>query len=189
RLAHWTSESDRGQSDALNKAFARATGELWTFVNSDDRLAPGALRALADAWLKNGRPDVIHGHCALQDADGRALGVIRPRIRKLTGLLDLRRFWWNRGQFVQPEVLFTAGIARRAGPFDLSVPLAFDYEYWLRVFALKPRVHAVDAVTAIHVRHPGQKTADAKLVSDDVTRIAMHWLRDSGHPPRGLARR
>src|SRR5690606_33372967 len=69
RLAHWTSERDRGQSDALNRAFARATGELWTFVNSDDRLAPGALRALADAWLKNGRPDVIHGHCALQDAD------------------------------------------------------------------------------------------------------------------------
>lgn len=189
QLAYWSSKPDLGQSDALNQAFSRATGELWTFVNSDDRLAPGALHALADAWLNNGRPDVIHGHCALQDAEGRKLGVIRPRIRKLADLLDLHRFWWKHGQFVQPEVLFTAEIARRTGPFNLNVTLAFDFEYWLRVFALKPRVHAIDAVTAIHVRHPGQKTADAKLVSDDVTRIAIDWLRDSGHPPRGLTRR
>ena len=42
-LAHWESHPDAGQSDALNRGFQRATGEIIGWVNSDDLLAPGAI--------------------------------------------------------------------------------------------------------------------------------------------------
>ncbi|NRA56567.1 MAG: glycosyltransferase, partial [Phycisphaerales bacterium] len=54
------SEKDEGQSDAINKGFERATGELLTWINSDDMLAPGALAAAAIAYKTSGA-DFING--------------------------------------------------------------------------------------------------------------------------------
>ena len=55
RLAWWVSEKDAGQSDALDKGFARATGEVFGYINSDDVLYPGALDAVAKAYAQGAR--------------------------------------------------------------------------------------------------------------------------------------
>jgi glycosyltransferase involved in cell wall biosynthesis len=47
RLTYWVSEKDKGHSDALNKGFHRATGEILAFLNSDDVYCPGALPRVA----------------------------------------------------------------------------------------------------------------------------------------------
>ena len=49
-IDYWISEPDSGQSAAINKGFARATGELGTWINSDDVLIPGALQRIGKAW-------------------------------------------------------------------------------------------------------------------------------------------
>ncbi len=48
-LAHWVSERDRGQSHAINKGLARASGEVLCWLNSDDYYLPGTLRAVSEA--------------------------------------------------------------------------------------------------------------------------------------------
>ena len=50
RLAYAGSAKDKGQADAINKGFARATGEILTWLNADDMLAPGALAAVRWRW-------------------------------------------------------------------------------------------------------------------------------------------
>jgi glycosyltransferase involved in cell wall biosynthesis len=62
-LAHWESEPDRGQSHALNKAFARATGELLGWINSDDYYLPGAFAAVARAYRAAPRSLIFGDWC------------------------------------------------------------------------------------------------------------------------------
>jgi glycosyltransferase involved in cell wall biosynthesis len=51
-LTYWVSESDRGQSHAINKGLVHCTGEIFNWINSDDLLCPGALKVVATAWRK-----------------------------------------------------------------------------------------------------------------------------------------
>ena len=64
-------EPDKGMSDAINKGFRKARGEWVMWLNSDDRLLPGALEAVAAFAAKHPEADVIHGAWNFIDADGR----------------------------------------------------------------------------------------------------------------------
>jgi glycosyltransferase involved in cell wall biosynthesis len=61
-LAWWVSEKDKGQSDAINKGFARATGEIITWLCSDDLYTPGTLHKVAEYFSKQpGNIGLIYG--------------------------------------------------------------------------------------------------------------------------------
>ncbi|MCC6986032.1 MAG: glycosyltransferase, partial [Anaerolineales bacterium] len=53
RLVHWESEKDKGQADAINKGFARATGEIIAWLNSDDYYLPGTIRTVVKVFEEN----------------------------------------------------------------------------------------------------------------------------------------
>ena len=61
RLAWWVSEPDRGQTDALNKGFARATGDLLAWINSDDTYAPGAISEAVKFFRAHPNAALIYG--------------------------------------------------------------------------------------------------------------------------------
>src|SRR3954447_3859663 len=52
RLAYWVSEPDQGQYDALNKGFARTTGEIMAWLNSDDKYLDWTFSSVAEAMSK-----------------------------------------------------------------------------------------------------------------------------------------
>src|SRR5208283_3407905 len=59
----WQWESDNGQSDAINRGFLRAQGELVGWLNADDYYLPGGLKAIAQAAAAHPEADVFHGDC------------------------------------------------------------------------------------------------------------------------------
>ncbi len=73
----WTSEKDNGQSDAINKGFLRATGDLAGWLNADDYYLPGALEAIAHAAQEHSEADVIYGDCVFVDRSGK---IVRSKV-------------------------------------------------------------------------------------------------------------
>src|SRR5688572_11356716 len=88
QISFWVSEKDRGQSHAINKGLARCSGDIFNWINSDDLLAPGALWAVAKAWMKTpGR--VISGHTEFFNDEG-TFDTIKASGQTLRNFV---RFW------------------------------------------------------------------------------------------------
>lgn len=183
KLAHVVSEKDRGQSDALNKGFRLATGEILTWINSDDMLAPGALGAAALALWESGA-DMVAGVCELY-RDGtlvhRHLTSCANGPLPLGDLLDLKGCWLKGQFFYQPEVLFTRGLWERAGAqVREDAYYSMDYELWLRFARAGAKLHVIGRPIAHFRVHEEQKTAVASNYQAELPKVRDAFAQEHG---------
>ena len=175
------SERDRGQSDALNKAFARMGGEIVGFINGDDCLTSGAAAAVLDAFASNPEVDLVYGEVQWIDAEGAQTGHHKGDISSLEELLDLYTVWFGARQWVQPEVFFRRSLWEKAGPFSLEYDLAFDYAFWVQCMASGARVLRLPRPLARFRLHDQQKSSNAAKAASEMRKIVRKAL--ALHPP------
>ena len=157
------SEPDKGQSDAINKGMQVATGDILTWLNSDDLLTPGALHSMAMAFWKS-RADMVVGTVQfLQDGEitGEHLTSCPNGPLQLSELLDLDNNWLKGRFFYQPELMFTRDLWERAGGYvDENLYYSMDHELWLRFAIAGANIHVVGRPTVMYRVHDQQKTHD-----------------------------
>jgi glycosyltransferase involved in cell wall biosynthesis len=158
-LTSWVSEPDAGQSDAINRGFARATGSVLGWLNSDDYFAPEAL-AVAARTLHSGGPAVgaVVGVGHKVDGRGRIFSSPRPAAVTRESLLD----WCSGHNFMQPACLFTSAAWAMAGPLRVDLDYCMDLALWLRIaedhaFLVVPEtlafINTHDEAKTIKMRH------------------------------------
>jgi glycosyltransferase involved in cell wall biosynthesis len=132
RLAWWVSEKDLGQTDAINKGFARSRGQILAWLNSDDTYEPAAV-AEAAAFLQS-HPEVglVYGAANFIDRNGAIIGRF-PAAQ--TDYKHLRRGYVH---IPQQASFWRADLWRKVGPLDPSFFFAMDYDLWVRLAALAP---------------------------------------------------
>jgi len=158
QLAYWESIPDEGQTDAINKGFAKASGKYLAWLNSDDVYQPGALSEAVD-YLES-QPDVgmVYGDCTFIDANGRVIG------RFPAAQTDYERLRRGYVHIPQQASFFRRDLWQKVGPLDPSFYFAMDYDLWVRLAREAPLVYLPGHVWASFRLHGDAKTiaADAR---------------------------
>lgn len=154
RLAGWISEPDRGQTDAINKGFARASGEVLAWLNSDDILEPGAVREAVAYLQQHPAAGMVYGDCNFIDAADRVIGKFAA------AQTDYRRLRQGYVHIPQQASFFRTDLWRRVGPLDPSFYFAMDYDLWVRLARLAP-LHYTPRLWANFRLHGDAKTIAA----------------------------
>ncbi len=189
RLALAISEPDDGQSEAINKGFSHATGEIFTWLNSDDMLAEGALHAMAMAFHRSGA-DMVVGTCQMLEGDeivSEHLTSCQNGPLEIDELLDLDRNWLAGRFFYQPELMFTRKLWQRAGGFvDQNLYYSMDYDLWVRFARAGARMHVIGRPIAIYRVHEKQKTFSVDDYQPELRKVCAHYQMELGIPDPNL---
>ena len=173
QLAYWVSEPDQGQTDAINKGFARATGDILAWLNSDDTYKPGALAEAVAYLAENPAVGLVYGDCDYIDSEGRVIG------RFPAAQTDYRKLRQGYVHIPQQAAFFRGELWRQVGPLDPSFYFAMDYDLWVRLAKTKP-VKYLPRVWANFRLH-----SDAKTISADdrcwPEMLRVHY-REGGSP-------
>ncbi len=160
-LASWISEPDRGQSDAINKGWRSATGDIYAYINSDDVLLPGAVQRVAQAAMEHPQAGIIHGDWEWIDVRSGSLGFGRGREGNFSKLL-------RHGQIryvAQPASFYRAEPLRQVGFIDESLHFSMDYDLLLRLARVSPMIYVPSPLARFRLH------TNAKVSSQ----TSRHW--------------
>jgi glycosyltransferase involved in cell wall biosynthesis len=148
----WLSESDKGQSDGVNKGFRMSKGEIIGWLNSDDvYFSRDVISYVVNKFLELKDTGVIYGNSVDIDEDSLILKTRYPTSRFSYKLLLLGDF------IIQPSTFFRRAVVQEH-ELDISIDLPMDYEYWLRLAKNGVRFKHVNKILAAYRRHSATKT-------------------------------
>ncbi len=175
-LTYWSSEPDRGQSDAILKGWTMASGDILAWLNSDDFYYPNSLETAAQIFQANPELRMLCGTVALVDEKEKLLRLKDPP--RVDPELLLR--WANLPS--QPGVFIRREVYERLGGPRLDLHYVMDWELWLRVCLNFP-AHSIgftNRVIAGDRQWPGTKTAQARGEdAREVRRVLSEMFSDN----------
>lgn len=150
RFAYWRSERDGGQADAVQEGLRRASGDVMAYLNSDDVLAPGAVRRVVRFFERHPDVDAVYSHRVVIDENDRIVStwLLPPHSNYLISRWDLlpqETCFWRRKLF------------ERAGNVDSSMAFALDYDLFVR-YMRAGRFARLNAFLGAFRRHGASKT-------------------------------
>ncbi|MEP6636532.1 MAG: glycosyltransferase family 2 protein [Acidobacteriota bacterium] len=158
-LSYWISEKDNGQGAAINKGFAMATGDIMSWLNSDDMYLPGALFHVVPKLDLNS-PELVFGNCLhIRENSSFVNGsdVERHHTEMNLILADY---------IIQPSTFWTRDLWLKTGALDESLVFGFDWDWFIRAqkagTVFKPDVKYL-SVYRIHGEHKTGLGGDRRL--------------------------
>ncbi len=181
----FASEPDRGQTHAINKGLALASGEIVCFLNSDDQFAPGALAKVGAFFAAHPECAWLSGRCRIVDEGG---------VETLKPISAYKNFWLAfhspsvlgvLNYISQPATFWRRTLLERVGYLNEELHYAFDYEYWLRILQVEKlcvlpevlalfRVHAASKGSTGVAAQFGEELATARRLVDSPLLLRLH---------------
>ena len=178
RIAKIILEPDRGAPDGLNKGFAAATGEIFAYVNADDALLPGAVRAAVAAFERHPDADVVVGHGYIVDAEGKVIRRFR------SAPFSLWRFAHGAAVVMQQSTFFRASTFRATDGFNVENRTSWDAELLLDMALAGARVRVVEGYWSLFTLHPGSISGSQRRADESLVNHRRYFRRIKGRERR-----
>jgi len=156
-LTYWVSEADRGQSHALNKGLEKVTGDIFTFINSDDMLAANALHKVANAFQSHPSIWALYGGHSEIDQGGNFIQSFKPHLTLSWQDLALGKTYQP-----QPGTFWRTSVFDKIGPFREDLHYFFDQEFFIRLL-MHYRIEPMEDSLAYARIHGNAKTQSSSL--------------------------
>ncbi len=172
RLAWWVSEPDNGQSDAINKGFRHATGDIYNWLNSDDILYPDAVKIAVHFMQKHPECEVVYGDRIVLDNSGRIIDTFEPvAVTKYMAKFALR--------IPQETTFFTGNLWKKVNGLNESLHFVMDSDLWYR-FLENTRFFHIPVFLGAYRNHEESKSvASLGRKKTDEARKELLFLRDN----------
>ena len=157
RLAYWESQKDKGQTDAINKGFARAHGEILAWLNSDDVLYPHAVSEAVAYLTKHPECGLVYGDSDFINAEDRVIGRFNAK------QTDYKKLTQGYVHIPQQSAFWRADLWKQVGPLDDTIYFAMDYDLWLRL----AEISEVKYLSGKEPWAAFRLHADAKTIAED----------------------
>lgn len=122
----WISEPDNGQSDAINKGWRLAKGDIIAYLNADDTYLPNTIEIAVNFFLKHPETGMLYGDGILSDEKGKHLMIFTA------GEFNLKNLVFCKDNILQPAVFLRKTVFENVGDVDVNLHLAMDLDYWIR---------------------------------------------------------
>ena len=126
RFAYWVSEKDRGQAEAINKGFTRATGDVIAWLNSDDYYMQGAVSAAVQIFEKNPEVVLVYGDMLAVDEHGKTFNTLTYGQLNLEDLLCFQIIG-------QPSVFMRRSALQKTSGLNLDFHFLLDHLLWIHI--------------------------------------------------------
>ncbi len=179
-VTHWVSDPDRGQSQALNKGFALATGEIFSELDCDERSLPGALLMVGETFSKESDLDIVFGHRIVTDVTGREIERMR-----LPAIHPAKYALYASGLLFSDTTFWKRQLHRRTGKFD-EVDYShygMDFDWFCRLGLNVRRWKRLDAYLSEFTEYAGRKSKNVPEMPDISRSIRRKAQRLAGISP------
>jgi len=188
-LTGWTSEKDGGQTDAINKGWAKATGEILAWLNSDDWYYPGALAAVGRVFKEHPEVSWVAGQVDNWRGPDQPIKRHYPHPMTLAECLGRKNFGFH-----QPGMFWRSELIKSIGGLDLKLQYSFCLDMWAKCILRGVQPWVLSQPVACFRLHASSKSRCAKhlfmqqdwivfgrykdKLSTADAKEAMQWLKE-----------
>jgi glycosyltransferase involved in cell wall biosynthesis len=178
-IHYWVSEKDNGQSEAINKGFKRATGDIVCWINSDDILLPDSLYKVGTYFNNNPDTDLLNGYVLIIDKFSKIICnffMLRPN-----------KWYAKRGVYyiAQQSMFWKRSVFDKIGYIKEDFHALMDKEFLIRVFEKGLKVGYMKKILGAIRKHEMTKTSIAgEIWSDDEIKLFNQYKNSYGQRPK-----
>jgi glycosyltransferase involved in cell wall biosynthesis len=148
----WVSEKDHGQTEAINKGFHLASGEIVAFLNSDDYYLPGTLLKVADSFQKTNCM-WLTGNYHIVDEENQPIQAWIPIYKQFLQFFSSRFMLSITNYINQPSTFWRREAFEQVGYFNEDLQYVMDYDFWMRMIRKYPLKITHDVFSSFRIHH------------------------------------
>lgn len=176
KINYWISEKDSGQADAINKGFAKATGEIVAWLNSDDTYLPNTISQVVKTFEENHDVVLIYGNMLAVDENGKTFNTLNYKQLSLEDLICFQIIG-------QPAVFFRNSALQKTNGLNLDFHFLLDHLFWIELAQHGKMLHVNQTWSAARYHAEAKNRAKAAEFGQEAFRILDFVTRDNHLAP------